>query len=480
MVTSIDIADIIDKQKFGSFHLTVVGVSFLLMLVDGYDNISIAYIAPLLIKEWGVDKSALGPLFSAGLLGGLFGPPLFGYLGDRYGRKTSVILGAFFFGIFTLAQVWANSLVSMMALRFIAGIGIGGVLPITIALNTEFAPRRIRGSMTMRSFVGVALGGALGGLVSSLFMGTYGWQVIFWTGGIAPLLVGLLALFIFPESLKFLSLKPARRAELIQVLARLAPGTNVPEGAQFILSDEANGARFAFKDLLEGRLAWITPLFWIANVISLLVFFFVNQWTPVLLASAGFPVARAALSTTLFMLGGFVGVLAIMRPVDKFGLMPVPILFAISIPAVGLIGFVGLPEFAIMGLVFLAGFCLIALQFGIIATESQVYPTYIRSWGVGSCFAFGRVGSVIGPLAGGAMLAREMPVQNLFYLAAVLLLIGLAAAAKLTPLYRIRIREMLEGGSTPAASGGQEFESPDKTVPLTDSVRQGSLLKPTK
>ena len=451
MATCIDIATIIDKQKFGSFHLTVVIVSFLLMLVDGYDNISIAYIAPLLIKEWGVDKSALGPLFSAGLLGGLFGPPLFGYLGDRYGRKTSVILGAFFFGLFTLAQVWANSLGSMMALRFVAGIGIGGVLPITIALNTEFAPRRIRGTMTMLSFVGVALGGALGGLVSSMYMGTYGWQVIFWTGGIAPILVGLLAIFVFPESLKFLSLKPARRAELIQVLARLSPGMKVPGDAQFVLGDETNAARFAFKDLLEGRLAWITPLFWIANVISLMVFFFVNQWTPVLLASTGIPVERAAMSTALFMLGGFAGVLTIMRPVDKFGLIPVPILFALGIPAVGLIGVAGLPELAIMGLVSLAGFCLIALQFGIIATESQVYPTYIRSWGVGSCFAFGRVGSVLGPLVGGAMLARDVPVQNLFYLASALLLIGLIAAIKLTPLYRLRIQEMLQGESAAGA-----------------------------
>src|ERR1035437_1756675 len=197
-----------------------------------------------------------------------FGAGWFGYLGDRYGRKTSVILGAFFFGVFTLAQVWANSLGSMMALRFIAGIGIGGVLPITIALNTEFAPRRIRASMTMLSFVGVALGGALGGVVASMFMGTYGWQVIFWTGGFAPMLVGLLAILVFPESLKFLSLKPARRAELIQVLARLAPGVIVPTDAQFVLGDESNRAKFAFKDLLEGRLAWITPLFWIANVID--------------------------------------------------------------------------------------------------------------------------------------------------------------------------------------------------------------------
>ena len=454
MAACIDIATIIDEQKFSSFHLIVVGVSFLLMLVDGYDNISIAYIAPLLVQEWGIDKSALGPLFSAGLLGGLFGPPLFGYLADRFGRKYAVICGAFFFGLFTLAQVWANSLGSMMGLRFIAGIGIGGILPITVALNTEFAPRRIRASMIMLSFVGVALGGAMGGLVSSMYMGTYGWQVIFWTGGVAPLLVGIFAIFVFPESLKFLSLKPARRAELIQVLAKLSPATSVPEAAQFVLSDESNRAKFAFKDLLEGRLAWITPLFWIANVISLMVFFFVNQWAPVLLASTGFPAERAAMSTTLFMLGGFAGVLAIMRPVDKFGLIPVPILFAISIPAVGLIGVAGLPELTVLGLVFLAGFCLIALQFGIIATESQVYPTYIRSWGVGSCFAFGRFGSVIGPLVGGAMLAKDVPVQNIFFIASALLVIGLVAAAKLTPLYRLRIQEMLQGDSPVDAKAG--------------------------
>ena len=449
MAASVDIARIIDAQKVGSFHVIVVGVSFLLMLADGYDIISIAYIAPLLIQEWGIDKSALGPLFGAGLLGGLFGPPIFGYLADRYGRKNTVIWGAFFFGAFTLAQVWANSLGSMTALRFIAGIGIGGVLPITVALNTEFAPRRIRATMIMLGFIGVALGGAVGGLVASRYMGTYGWQVIFWTGGIAPIVVGLLAIFLFPESIKFLSLRPARRAELVQLLSRLDPGVSVPADAQFILSDEMNRAKFAFKDLFAGRLAWVTPLFWTTNLINLMVFFFVNQWTPVLLASTGIPVERAAMATTLFQVGGFVGVLAIMRPVDKFGFIAVPILFAIGIPAVGLIGVPGLAESTIMSLVCLAGFCLISLQFGNIATESQVYPTYIRSWGVGSCFAFGRAGSVIGPLVAGAMLARHMPVQNLFYAAAALLVIGLVAAIALTPLYRIRMGEMAQGALAP-------------------------------
>ena len=116
MAHSIDIARIVDDQKVGPFHVIVVGMSFLLMVADGYDNISIAYVAPLLVQQWGIDKSALGPLFGVGLLGGLFGPPIFGYLADRYGRKYTVIGGAFFFGLFTLAQVWADSLQSMMTL----------------------------------------------------------------------------------------------------------------------------------------------------------------------------------------------------------------------------------------------------------------------------------------------------------------------------------------------------------------------------
>jgi AAHS family 4-hydroxybenzoate transporter-like MFS transporter len=119
---------------------------------------------------------------------------------------------------------------------------------------------------------------------------------------------------------------------------------------------------------------------------------------------------------------------------------------------VALIGFPGLPEGIILALVGAAGFCLLGLQFGNISCESNVYPTYIRSWGVGSCFGAGRVGSVIGPLVGGWLISLQVPTQYLFYLAAVPLVLGLINAAVLTPLYRTQSRG-ISGRLSPQPAG---------------------------
>jgi len=438
----IDVAQIIDEQRMGPFHWKVVVLSFLIMLVDGYDIVAIAYVAPLLREQWGFAAAALGPLFGAGLIGGLFGPPIFGYLADRFGRKPTILWGSVWFGLFTLLQVWAPSLGPMMALRFIAGIGIGGVLPIGTALVTEFAPRRIRATMIVMGVVGVALGGGLAGLVAALFMSIYGWQIVFWTGGIVPLAFAFVGIFVFPESIKFLTLKLERRAELVKLLAKLKPGFIAPADARFLISDEVNRPQFSFKALFTGPLAVITPLYWVTNFINLLVFFFVNQWTPALLASTGVSVQRAALATAAFQLLGFLGALAIMRPVDRYGFLPVPVLFAIGIPVIAAIGLPGIPDTGIIALAGVAGFCIIGIQFGVISTESQVYPTYIRSWGIGSCYALGRAGSVIGPVAAGILVGMNFSVQSLFYAAGLSMIVGLIVSIILAPLYRKQLDDM--------------------------------------
>ncbi len=447
---TVDLSRIIDSQKIGSFHIALVVMTFVVVMADGYDIGAAAFAAPALIREWHVNPASLGQLFSAGLFAGLFGPPLLGWIADHYGRRTAVIGGLLFFGVFTWSSVLAQDLTTLIWLRFIAGIGIAGVLPIATALVAEFAPRRMRATLFILMFSGVTFGGGVPGIVAAKYMGTYGWQILFWVGGLTPIVVAVIAMFVLPESIKFLSLKRERHGRLVQQLARMQPGLTLDPNSDFTIGGEDNRAKFSYSAIFKGRLAWITPMFWLSNAVNLMIFYFINQWTPTILSTAGYPIADAGLAITAFQFAGTAGGLVIMRPLDKYGFIPVPILFACAIPVVALIGMPGLPEGIIIALVAAAGFCLLGLQFGNIASETNVYPTYIRSWGLGSCFGAGRVGSVIGPIVGGYLISWHMPTQYLFWLAAIPLVIGLVNGIFLTPLYLAEWRGQLTLQPQPA------------------------------
>src|SRR2546430_8916215 len=182
-----DVSRFIDERKLTRFNAALVIWSFFIVLFDGYDISAISFAAPALIKAWAVtNRAALGPVFSASLFGILIGSPLFGYLGDRYGRKFAVIGSCFIFRGFTLAARWASSLQGLLNLRFVAGIGIGGLLPNLIALNAEYAPRRFRATMIILMFTGITFGGAVPGAISVWLVPHYGWQGVFGVGGGLP------------------------------------------------------------------------------------------------------------------------------------------------------------------------------------------------------------------------------------------------------------------------------------------------------
>lgn len=432
--TRIDIGRLIDNKKMGGFHFGLLAVAFLVMAIDGYDIGAAAFAAPALAREFGVSRSAMGAMFSAGLFAGLFGPPLCGFLADRYGRRNIIVGASICFGAVTLLSVFITSFDQLVWLRFIAGLGISGVLPIMVSLVNEYAPRRWRASLVVIMFCGVTLGGGLPGVVSAAFMADYGWRLLFWIGGLAPIAIGLLMLTV-PESLRFLALQPDRQADVRRVLRRMEPNLHIPADAVFVSRDEPT-RKFAVRLLFNGRLAWLTPLLWMSNACVLMVFYFVNQWMPSIMSAAGSTPEQAALATTLFQFGGTLGGFAIMRPLDRWGFVPVPILFAIACPVVALIGWPGMSTLEIMALMSLAGFCLLGLQFGNIACEAMMFPTAIRSWGVGSCFAAGRLGSVFGPLLGGFLLETRIPQHDLFLLAALPLAVGCINGLLVLPSFR--------------------------------------------
>jgi AAHS family 4-hydroxybenzoate transporter-like MFS transporter len=432
----VDITRVLDDQKIGPFQITLLILSFIVMMIDGYDIGAAAFAGPSLIREWGLHGPELGVLFSATLISGLIGSPLLGYLSDHYGRKRIIVYAAFYFGVLTTCAVLATSVQSLTLLRFFAGIGIAGMLPVVVALNNEFAPRGFRATMVVIMFTGVTFGGGLPGIVAANFIPTFGWHILFWVGGIGAIVISLLLALTLPESVKYLALKPERRADLVKTLTAIQPDLVITPDTRFVISGEENQPKFKMSALFAGRLALLTPLFWVSNAICLMVFYFINQWMPTLLATDGIPVAHAAIATTLFQFGGTLAGLVTMRLLDKYGFIPVPVLFALAIPVVALIGLRGFSEGVVITLVAAAGFCLLGLQFGNIASEANVYPTYIRTWGVGSCFAAGRVGSAVGPLAGGYLFANHVPLQETLFIAAVPLFIGLVVSIVIVPLYR--------------------------------------------
>jgi AAHS family 4-hydroxybenzoate transporter-like MFS transporter len=436
----VDVSEVLDRQKITRFNVGLLILAFLVMMTDGYDLGATAFAGPGLIKEWGLRGPELGVLLSSSLAAGFFGPPILGYLADRYGRKRVIVAGALAFGLFTLAAVPTTSLDQLVVTRIFTGIALAGTLPIVVALTNELAPKHARATMVVLMFTGVTFGGGLPGLIAAKYMALHGWRILFWVGGLAPLAIASVLVFALPESVKYLALHSARRDELVAMLKRIDGSLQIGADTRFIISGEQNRPRFSIGALLEGPLAVLTPLYWTSNLVTLMVFYFINQWMPTVLTSSGVSVEQAAIATTLFQFGGTLAGLLSMRFLDKVGFLPVPILFACAIPIVIGIGVPGLSSAVLIALVASAGFCLLGLQFGNIATEANIYPTYIRSWGVGSNFAVARIGGGLGPLLGGMAFGAHLPAQQIFAIAAAPLVVGLIVALLIVPRYRAQLQ----------------------------------------
>lgn len=441
--TGIDVSQLLDERGMTRFNIGLVVFTFFIVLFDGYDITAMGFAAPSLIKAWHISNQAvLGPVLGASVIGMLFGAPIFGMVGDKFGRRVAIIASIFIFGVFSLSSVLATSLSHLFALRLLAGIGIGGVMPNVVSLTGEFAPRSHRATMIIVMFTGVAFGGGLPGPVAAGLVPKYGWQALFVVGGLIPMVVGIICIFALPESIKFLALKEHRKAEALRLLKRLRPDKTFSPDTKFVIRDEGRQASgLSPKHLFGEGLAWITPLLWILFMANLMGYFFLMSWTPVLLTSIHMPLAKAALATSLFQIGGAVGGWVLARPMDKYGLTPMTVLFAVSIPAVGLIGYLGgMSEPLLMIIEFFAGFCVLGLQFGLNATSALIYPTSFRSVGSGWAFGVGRIGSILGPVIGGILIATHMSVQNLYMWAALPFLIGTIACFILARLYVVRFQ----------------------------------------
>jgi MFS transporter, AAHS family, 4-hydroxybenzoate transporter len=420
----VPVSRMLDERGLGSFQIKLLIWSFFVVLIDGYDIGAIAFAAPHLVRDWKIDPHALGPVFSASLIGILFGSAIFGWIGDRYGRKAALIWANLLFGVFTFWAAYATNLDQMFWLRLFAGIGIGGVIPNVVAINAESAPRRLRATLALIAVGCVPLGGAIPGAISAFYVPTYGWPILFQVGGIVPVIIGLAGFLGLPESIKYMTLHESQRGRMEKLVHDINPNFQIPPNARFVLEDEREQfSGFNPAYLFRQGLQVITPLTWLLFALNLMGFFFLLSWTPTLMTAAKLPPAAAALSGTAMQVGGTVGSLLLCFWLQRQRFFAVAILFVLAVPVVGSIGFAGLTsQAALLTATFFAGFLVLGIQSGINVAGAMIYPTSLRSNGSGWQLGLGRIGSIVGPFVGAQFVG--MPVQNLYMWSAVPFALG--------------------------------------------------------
>jgi MFS family permease len=276
-------------------------------MIDNYDNTALAFAIPQLIQEWRIPKMMVGSIFSVGLFGLMLGSIIFGWVGDRFGRKTALLVCLFSFGALTLATTAADSIHGLMILRFLAGLGVGGALPNAIALTNEYSPPRLRVTAVAMIFAGYTLGAAGGGFVAALAIPTYGWQAVFVFGGVVPLILGIVLISALPESVRFLALAPGRFREAAALAARMRPDLAIDCDTLIVVDQESLHRTPIIKDLFRGARSAMTPLLWVIYIANSMVVFALINWLPTLMGSIGIAPGRAAFVAALFAVGGAAG-----------------------------------------------------------------------------------------------------------------------------------------------------------------------------
>jgi MFS transporter, AAHS family, 4-hydroxybenzoate transporter len=436
----VQVSRLLDERGLGPYQIRLTAWAILLSLIDGYDIGAIAFAAPHLVASWGVERSALGPVLSANNIGVLFGSAIFGWIGDRYGRKAALIAANLVFGALTFAAAYSTDLTQLFWLRLFAGLGIGGVIPNLVAICTESAPRNLRATLPIVAVGCVPLGGACAGLVSMFLVPSYGWSILFLIGGLVPIAIAIAAIFNLPESIKYMALHESQRRKMVKLIETLRPGFTVPANARFVIEDERQLPSSNPVYLFGHGLWLITPLTWLLFALNLMGYFFLSGWTPTLLTAAKLPPATAALGAAILQLGGTVGALSLCWWLQRHRFLAISLLLVLAVPVVGSIGFAGLTSrAALLTATFFAGFIVLGVQIGINVVGAMLYPTSLRANGSGWQLGLGRFGSIVGPLAGALFVG--IPVQQLYMWSALPFALAAVVCFTIYLLNKARLRE---------------------------------------
>jgi AAHS family 4-hydroxybenzoate transporter-like MFS transporter len=399
----VNVTRLIDDGPLTRFQIGVIACRALVNLFDGADTQSIGVAAPFIADELGLAIADFKWIFSSTLVGATLGAATFGPLADRFGRKTLLIVAAVLIGIFTILTALATSVPMLIAFRILAGLGLGGATPCFIALTSEYAPARLRAALVTVMWAAFPLGGLTGGLLNSYLIPTVGWRAIFYIGGVAPLVIAVVLALFLPESIKFLLARGKDTDAVRRIVARFQfPG--VSSGARFVV-DEEHLPGTPIRHLFTGGRMPGTLLLWVPFFMGFGILTVVTLWTPALLRLNGISGANTAFVVAFNGLGAVIGQSSAGRLIQRFGILPITLPgFLLGAAATVGLGYAASSVALAATFVGLVGLFLGFGTASAIALAAIIYPTPIRSTGVGWGMAMGRFGQIVAPFIAGALL----------------------------------------------------------------------------
>lgn len=422
-----DIRSRLDQAPMTSFQWMAVAICTMLIMLDGFDVLVMAFTASSVSAQWGLNGKQLGLLFSAGLFGMAAGSLFIAPLSDRIGRQPITLLCLVVVTAGMLASAAAQSYEQLALLRGLTGVGIGGMLASVGVIAAEYASEKWRSTCVALQATGYPIGATLGGLVAAWLLTHYGWRSVFIFGGVMSALMIPVVLWYLPESVDFLVDRRPKGAltRLNRLLGRMAQPqlAKLPVHAQI---SSVGGSTVAA--LFSGSLAVKTVMIWSGFFLLMFSFYFSLSWTPKLLVAVGLSAQQGVTGGVLLNLGGIVGgslfgVLAVRMRLAWLavaGLVAAAVcttVFALTSSSLGLA----------FGVAFLLGMFLFAAMAGLYALVPATYPAAVRVTGMGWAIGIGRAGAILSPMTAGLLLDGGWQPFTLYYVFALPLAVAAVA-----------------------------------------------------
>ncbi|MDR3271550.1 MAG: aromatic acid/H+ symport family MFS transporter [Peptococcaceae bacterium] len=402
----INIQQTIDQGKLNKFFSLVYIICIFIVIFDGYDMNIFGPITPLLMEDLHLNAAQTGLLASYALYGMLVGSIVFGVFADKIGQKKAIMIGIVVYGLFTGLTGHANTPTMLGICRFIAGFGIGGVVPNVIAYVTEFTPKANRGTMTSWVSIGINFGAILAAGLSILFLQKFGWRFMFWIAYL-PIIIVLLIHFFLPETM-ISYYRKGNKAKIQETLQR-ANADYIPSADDEFVLDHAEVSKVPLVSLFKDGFARNTILVWICYFMNLYMTFGINTWLPKLMMAKGYPLGNSLWLLLIFNTGTIIGTTFGAWAAPKYGYKKIIIAYY----AVGAILICLLSikfSFAMLGVIlFIIGAIVLGINSMFNSYVSLCYPVTFRSTALGCGLGIGRLGGAAGPIIGGFLLVANVP-----------------------------------------------------------------------